>query len=114
MKFNRITCNLLQAGIVSLAGVALLTQTASAGEMKKMGNVEDLQGVVACNVTQNPWLAVAPLGELPCELPVGGRIEAIAIGLEQEIFQLDDATKAEIVYIRHRHEHPNALVVGDR
>ncbi len=112
MDFDRII-RMLQAGILSVAGVALLTQMTSAEEMENMGNAEDLQGNIACDVVHNPWLKVAPLGELPCELPIGG-LERIPLGMEQEIMQLDDTTKEDILYNRNRQDHPDALVVGDR
>ncbi|MEM9539935.1 MAG: hypothetical protein AAGA60_10610 [Cyanobacteria bacterium P01_E01_bin.42] len=112
MNFNRITRNLLQAGIFSFAGVALLTQTASAEDLQTMGTVEDLQGVVACNVAENPWLMVAPLGELPCDLGIGGVLEYPII--EHDIMLLDETTKENILYNRDRQDHPDALVVSPR
>lgn len=113
MNFNRITRNLLQAGLFSFAGVALLTQTVSAEDMQKMGSVEDLHGVVACNVAENPWLTVAPLGELPCDLAIGGFAE-VPLGMEHEIMQLDETTKENILYNRDRQDNPDALVVSPR
>ena len=115
MNNNRTIRHLFHTSILSLAGVALLTQTASASEINaKTGNSQDLQGVVSCNVSQNPWLAIAPLGELPCESPVGGPVESIAVVLEHGIMQLNDTAKTEIVYTRYRQDYPDALVVGDR
>ncbi|MGK7929320.1 MAG: hypothetical protein AB4290_29455 [Spirulina sp.] len=115
IKFNPMIRNLLRTGILSLAGVALLTQVTSAGEIGwETGSAEDLQGVSACNVEEHVGLFYAELS-VP-DFPPEAWTCKDGRGFnppdpDPPVIRLEEETIDEILYIIDRHNHPDALII---